>query len=94
MAMVNVKFERFPGAGVVLSGVDINQDPLDFGGGNTDTKQLEVGKPFEARWKFSGSPGSAFTLKFTVEGVTKTVVENDKIPQNHLSKENYRFITL
>lgn len=94
MAMIDVQFERTHGAGIVLSGVDVNDDALDFGGGNTDTKQLETGKPFEARWKFSGNPGSTFTLKYTAEGVTKSVVENDKIPPNHVSKENSRFITL
>ncbi len=93
MAEVLVAFRRIPGAGLKSSHIYINNKILNFQN-NLGAVTLPLGEEFEVYWRIEGNPGSTLSIKYKVEEVEKSVVENSKIPSNRSRKSDFRFILL
>lgn len=93
MAKIPVDFERKHGAGLQSSAVYINGKRLGFVNDKA-RDQLEPGQEFELYWRIAGNPGSTFTVKYKAAGVTKTALDEDKIPSGNTTWSDFTFIKL
>lgn len=93
MAKVSVEFEREHGTGLEASSVYVNGEHLPFVN-HKARKSLDAGKEFELYWRIAGSPGATFTVKYTAGGITKTIVDKDKIPSGNTTWSDFTFVML
>lgn len=92
MALAKVTFEWVRGEGIDFVTIKIGDKVREFENDKAAV-MLERGKPAEVYWRMQGTPGAKLTIKYTVDGVEETAVDEDQI-EPHGRRTAFTFIDI
>mgnify|MGYP000677422453 CR=1 FL=1 len=92
MAKTKVTFERIRGEGVDFVNIKIDDQLRNFVNDKAAV-MLDRGAAVEVYWRMAGTPGAKLTIKYTVDGVQQTAVEDDEI-EPHRTRTAFTFIVI